>query len=116
MDELRAKHPLLPADSVIPTAPATSASSNHIVVDPTSKAFINLIKGSNNGASPGPSGWGGDMLSCLIDDPVCMQGLATMIQLILDNKVPAVIRPYLLSCRLIPLTKPGGGIRPIAVR
>ena len=114
MAELRAKHPLLPADSVIPAAPATSSSA-HIVVDPTSQVFINLVKDSDNGASPGPSGWGGDMLSCLINDPACMQGLATMVQLILDNKVPAVIRPYLLSCRLIPLTKPSGGIRPIAV-
>ncbi|HEX3641453.1 MAG TPA: reverse transcriptase domain-containing protein, partial [Ktedonobacteraceae bacterium] len=116
LDKLRALHPALPADRVIPTAPAASPLASHrVTIDPTSQSFLRLIKGSNNGAAPGPSGWGGDMLSCLIHDPICMQGIATMLQLIVDNEVPAAIRPYLLASRLIPLTKPGGGIRPIAV-
>src|SRR5277367_5484873 len=44
-----------------------------------------------------------------------MQGLAALLQDILDDNLPESIKPYLLSCRLTALNKRTGGIRPIAV-
>jgi len=68
-----------------------------------------------NGSSGGPSGWTGELVFALMDDPDCVQGLGTLIGDMLNGHLPDQARAYLTCSVLIPVSKPGGGIRPIAV-
>jgi hypothetical protein len=111
--QLKELHPDLPAGAVIPALPATSAP-----IQLTNDSHLRrVLLQTNTGASGGPSGWGGNMLSILVNNSTCMDGLACLFQDILNNELPASIRPHLLACRLIASNKPNGskGIRPIAI-
>ena len=68
-----------------------------------------------NGSSGGPSGWAGELVFALLDDPDCVQGLGVLISDMLNGHLPDQARAYLTCSILIPVSKPGGGIRPIAV-
>jgi len=68
-----------------------------------------------NGSSGGPSGWTGELVFALLDDPDCVQGLGALIGDMLNGHLPDQARAYLTCSVLIPVSKPGGGIRPIAV-
>jgi len=68
-----------------------------------------------NGSCGGPSGWTGDMVFALVGDLDCMQGLCSLVVDMLNGHLPDRARAYLTCSLLIPVNKPGGGIRPIAV-
>ncbi len=69
-------------------------------------------------ASPGLSGWRKSLLTCLMQDPRCIGGIAFLVRLILNGSItdPA-LREALLGSRLIALAKPtgNGAVRPIAI-
>ena len=68
-----------------------------------------------NGSSGRPSRWTRELVFALMDDPDCVQGLGTLIGDMLNGHLPDQARAYLTCSVLIPVSKPGGGIRPIAV-
>jgi hypothetical protein len=111
--QLEQLHPDLPADAVIPGLPATSAP----IQLSNDSHLRRILLHTNSGASGGPSGWAGNMLSTLVNSTTCMDGLACLFQDILNNDLPASIRPHILACRLVASNKPNGGkgIRPIAI-
>ena len=73
------------------------------------------ITALDNGSSPGPSGWGTNMLSVLADDPECVESMRVLIERILNDQLPDTLRQLLTASTLIALTKPKGGVRPIAM-
>ena len=73
-----------------------------------------IVLRSNNGASSGPSGWGGNMLSSLSESSICRAGICALLKDIINGSLPEEARQYLLASRLV-IDKPTGGIHPIAV-
>jgi hypothetical protein len=68
-----------------------------------------------NGSSPGPFGWTGELLGTLVGDSECSQGLAVLVEDMINGNLGPQARSYLMASRLIPLGKEGGGVRPIAI-
>jgi hypothetical protein len=68
-----------------------------------------------NGSSPGPSGWTGELLAILGTDEACLEHLAVLIRDIINGLLPNAAREYIMASVLIPVSKPDGGVRPIAV-
>jgi hypothetical protein len=71
---------------------------------------------SDTGAAPGPSGWGSNMLRVLATDTHCVTALALIVQFIVNDAMPPVVRTLLTTTSLISLVKDDkGGRRPVAV-
>ena len=105
-------HPLLPAESVLPTLPHSTPLS--VLEDDA--GLRKLLTESDNGASAGPSGWGGNMLAVLARSDICRLGVMALLRDIVNGALPDEARQLLLASRLVALTKPSGdGYRPIAV-
>jgi hypothetical protein len=51
----------------------------------------------------------------LLDNPACYAAILALLTDIINGDIDPSVVPLLLSSRLIPATKPNGGIRPIAV-
>src|SRR4029078_1476952 len=68
-----------------------------------------------NGSAPGPSGWTGELLRALVDDDVCVTGLASIVTDIINGRPSSASRSYLLPSTSIALSKPNNGIRPLAI-
>jgi hypothetical protein len=109
-DHMRHLHPALPSSSTIPSLPANIQPT--ILED--DEVMKKLIRRSNNGACSGPSGWGGNLLSSLVESHICRAGIVALLKDILNGNMSAEARQYLLASRLFGLTKPDGGVRPIA--
>ena len=104
-------HPPLPVGAVIPTRPADSPP----ILLEDDEHMRRLIRDSNNGSAGGPSGWAGNMLSSLVESALCRAGIIALLSDILNGRLPEQARQYLLSSRLVGLTKPDDGVRPIAI-
>ena len=111
INRLKELHPQR-ASSTLPPQPPTTTTC---IIDPADPAFLKLVKESANGSAPGLSGWTGEMLAALIEEPDCMKGLALLVSDITNGDLPPESKPYLLSSRLVTLPKPNSDIRPIAV-
>ena len=75
-----------------------------------------LIRSSNNGAAPGPSGWCGNLLSSLAESTLCRGGIIALLSDIINGNIPDEARRLLLASRLVGLSKPDSGVRPHVVR
>ena len=74
------------------------------------------MRASDTGATPGPSGYGSNYISVLAADPHCVEALAFIIQQIVNNKLPDIVRTLLTTCTLVSLEKPASdGRRPLAM-
>jgi hypothetical protein len=70
----------------------------------------------DKGAAPGPSGWTGAMIIPLLENQVCRRGLAIVFTHIINGSIPdGTLKDTLRAARLIPLSKPTNGVRPIAI-
>ena len=70
----------------------------------------------DKGAAPGPSGWTGAMIIPLLENVVCRKALAIVFTQIINGSIPnGMLNQTLRAARLIPLSKPTPGVRPIAV-
>jgi hypothetical protein len=70
----------------------------------------------DKGAAPRPSGWTGAMIVPLLDNQVCRRGLAIVFTHIINGTIPeGTLKETLRAARLIPLSKPTNGVRPIAI-
>jgi hypothetical protein len=106
-------HPSLPAGSILPPLPANS----HEIILEDDEQMKRVIRSSNNGSASGPSGWGGNMLSSLVEAPICRAGIIALLKDIINGNIPDQARQYLLASRLVGLNKEEGrsGARPIAI-
>ena len=50
-----------------------------------------LLSRSDNGAASGPSGWGGNMLTTLIESDICRAGIIALLKDIGDAPVPGAL-------------------------
>ena len=105
-------HPSLPSSSSTPPLPASSAP---IIIDAADPLLRRVLERSDNGSAPGPSGWTGNMISCLLSDHTCVLGLVRLISDIINGNFDDSARDYILASRLVALVKPSGGIRPVAI-
>ena len=75
-----------------------------------------ILLDSDNGAAPGPSGWGGNMLSILASDDTCVEAMSLLITNIINGDIPNQVKHLFTSSRLVVLGKKnGGGVRPVAI-
>ncbi|MDB5910672.1 MAG: uncharacterized protein JWP34_4786, partial [Massilia sp.] len=110
-DAIRQLHPALPVDSVLPSLPADSPQM--ILED--DEVMCSLLRASNNGSASGPSGWGGNLLSSLVESDLCRAGIIALLKDIINGNMSERARQMLLSSRLVALNKTDGGHRPIAI-
>jgi hypothetical protein len=105
-------HPRPPSGTALPTLPEGAPPS--ILEDDA--GMRRLLVQSDNGTSAGPSGWGGNMLSILVQSDICRLGIIALLLDIINGELPDDARQLLLTSRLVALTKPNSdGYRPIAV-
>jgi hypothetical protein len=109
MEQLKALHPRGP--SLLPPLPEGAPT---IIVAPD-EDFCKLIRSLSNGASPGPSGWTGEMLAALTEDEDCVKGIAALTSDIRNGNLDKSFKDYLLGACLVGVPKPNQKIRPIAV-
>ena len=117
LQALKAKHPLPPPDSDIPSLEHTSPLAFTVDTQVIMKVISSFPKGSSGGfdgllpqhlkdlTSPSAGDGGASLLTALV-------GLTT---LILEGRTPTSICPLFFGANLTALTKKSGGIRPIAV-
>jgi hypothetical protein len=106
--ELRRLHP--PSTGQLPPLPNGATPP---VITPQEVQKV-IERGVASGAAPGPDGWTGEQLQPLMDDSDSVNGVTTVINLLVSNTAPEPIRRQLCASRCLPVTKPdGGGIRPI---
>ena len=67
------------------------------------------------GSAPGRSGWTGDLVLALVEDQECLDGIAVMTRTMINGEIKGKAKTRLLSSTLIALSKPDGGVRPIAI-
>ena len=96
---------------LLPPVPQLFHMSN---VDSVALAKIISSK-LKNGSAPGPSGWTGELVAPLIDDPECLDGLGALTTDIINGALEDTSRSLLMASLLIAGAKPNGGVRPIAV-
>ena len=81
------RHLDLPNGSIIPGLPVGA-----VLVQVDLDLLQRLMRESDNGSSPGPSGWGTNMLSVLADDPECVESMRVLIERILNDQLPDTLR------------------------
>ena len=117
LQALKAKHPLPPPDSDIPSLEHTSPLAFTIDTEVIMKVISSFPKGLSGGfdgllpqhlkdlTSPSAGDGGTSLLTALVR-------LTTLIQ---EGRTPTSIRPLFFGANLTALTKKSGGIHPIAV-
>ena len=116
LSALRDKHPSPPSDSAIPPTPPPPV--NPVYVDPSSVA--RAIRSFPCGSAGGPDRLRPQHLKDILqsardDDSPFLQTLASFCALVLEGRVPDVVRPFFFGATLVALEKQSGGVRPIAV-
>jgi len=109
--KLRELHPQ--AKTMLPPLPAHRAPG----VLTLEQLDTVLRKRIHNGSAPGPSGWTGSHLMLLWDSGStdARAGLTLLIRDICNGVFSGETKKRLLACRLIPLDKKDGGVRPVAI-
>ena len=107
IDELSAKHPPGPALPYgVGEGPPAGAA-------PSSGDILQALDNMDPDSAPGISSWTPRFLKIAIQSPRVLEFVTTLVGSINAGTAPG--RDMLCACRLIPLSKPGGGVRPIAV-
>jgi hypothetical protein len=109
--------------SKLPPADPSLTSKHSIQRDPKSPSplppnsdLLKLISSRlRNGASPGPSGWTGELIATIAEDTNCLAGIAALTQDILNGRLDERAKPYILGSYLITVPKKNGSLRPIAI-
>jgi len=96
------------------TIPSLSADAPPILLDCNDPLLLKILR-ENNDAGAGPSGWCGNMISCLVKDNVCLTGLTVLLKDIINGNFTPQQREYLTASRLVVFHKNSGGLRPIAI-
>ena len=116
-DALREKHPPPPIDLQLPPSPDTSYHPLEVSTVSIEKA----IRSFNSGSALGPDKLAPHHLKEVTTKQTgeagtrLWQALTALANIMLAGKVPDDVLPVLYGAKLIALSKPGGGICPIAV-
>ena len=102
VEQLRGLHP--PRSDPPPPLPDTVP---HIRVDSEllSKIINTKLK---NGSAPGPSGWTGELIALLVDDPGCLEALGVLVCDILNGSLDDPSRELIMASLLIAGPKRAG--------
>ena len=117
LDALRRKHPPPHPDSQMPSPPGEPSCYPTI----SEEAVILAIRSFPKGSAGGPDGLLPQHLkdmtgaSAESGGPVLLSALTSLVNIILQGKVPMAVRPLFFGANLTALTKKDGGVRPIAV-
>ena len=115
LDALRLKHPPPHPDTIFPSPDESNQSP--IIVE---EAVALAIRSFPNGSAGGPDG----LLPHLKDltgvsaesgGRELLSALTSLVNTILQGKIPGAVRPLFFGANLTALTKKDGGVRPIAV-
>ena len=112
-NQLRRLHP----QTVQEMPPIPEDAVDHLLGKSDMDAFIKHIHKIDNGSTPGPSQWSGHMLRVLTADSTCMESLMDLMNDIINGKIPAAARSFLMASRLIAIYKDAEqqSVRPIAI-
>ena len=66
------------------------------------------------GSAPGLDGWTRELLLPLVNDPVCLQALTSMVEDMINGDISEWTREVITACEVCPFIKPNNSIRPIA--
>ena len=68
------------------------------------------------GSAPGLDGWTRELILPLMKDKICREGIGLLIQSLVDGRYNrAALRDAITAAKLLPFSKPNGGVRPIAI-
>ena len=112
--KLRELHPPGPKPKDLPRVPADGDEEAKVQVT-VNTHFKQLCRRVNNGSAPGPSGWRGSVVATLLKSKGCTEGLAFLVERLINGDLDPRLRPYFLGARLIGIPKPDSGIRPVAI-
>lgn len=116
VEQFQKLHPRAKSDvSSVCLPPLTSSITINLKDAQEEKQFRKLIQRMADGASPGLSGWTGDMLKEIYPNPTCREGLALLLTDICNGALPDAAKEYLLPSHLVPVLKPNKSIRPISM-
>ena len=109
---VQALHP--PCTTQLPSMPA---ASNEYVSAIDISIVRHVLPRLCNGSSAGLSGWTADHLIVLVNNEMCMSGLAKLVSDILNDKLSDEARRYIVACHLVCLPKDEdeNNLRPIAI-
>ena len=107
IDELIDKHP---GGEAMPFGTADGPPS---LAAPSNDDILRTLNSMDPDSAPGVSGWTARMLKIVIESPSVLEFVTTLVAGMNAGTAPG--RDMLTTCKLTPLEKPGGGIRPIAV-
>ena len=115
LDQLKEKHPAAPVGVSLPPAPEDDEAHIQVSSDSVKKAILSFPAG----CAGGPDGLKPGHLKHLIGTAGVgnrlLDALTKLVNLILKDKIPEVIRPIFFGANLFALEKKDGGVRPIAV-
>ena len=110
IDQLAVLHPQGPE---ITARPPDNPQFVPVIPD---EEFVALIRSKlANGASPGPSGWTGDLLLHLTEDEECLRGIAAITEDIRNGVLSDADKDFILGSRLVAIPKGHDAVRPIAI-
>ncbi|GKC55965.1 hypothetical protein Tco_1083563 [Tanacetum coccineum] len=115
LEDLKTKHPFKPS----PSLPHIPIDHHYLVASPA--VVLDRIKSFPRGKSCGRDVLRAQhLIDCLsgvavVNSDELVSSITQVVNLFLDGKCPNMLGEYIASAPLIPLVKPGGGIRPIDV-
>ncbi len=78
--------------------------------------LLTLCQRARKGKAPGPSGWTEELLAqALRHSPSARHNMAAMMTDVLNGDVDPAVAVLYRRCRLVPIGKVGGGVRPLAI-
>jgi hypothetical protein len=104
---------LHPEGEVLDTSKIVLPSNPFIEVCP--EKLTATIKQQTGGKAPGLSGWTEELLLESLCVAEVLPALCAMVADLLNGNIPRDIRDLIAAARLIPIPKPMGGVRPVAV-
>jgi hypothetical protein len=114
--KLRELHPPARHGQAPRQLPQPPAAPERVRLSPESEELQKmLIDWCSTGSAGGPSALTGSMLIPIIRDPVCRPPLFALLERIRNGDLDAATSRLLLSSRVVPIEKPNGGIRPVAI-
>ena len=117
LDALRRKHPPPHPDSQRPSPPGEPSCYPTISEEAVTLAIRSFPKGSAGGPDGLLPQHLKDMTGASAESggPVLLSALTSLVNIILQGKVPRAVRPLFFGANLTALTEKDGGVRPIAV-
>ena len=112
-EKMHTLHPSAAQGSVMPALPQDAP----VVICKANEFLARHLKRICNGSGPGGSGMTFDHLRVMVDDQVCLSGLACLFRDMVNDRLDGRFEEYLLCSRGLGIAKKGppGSLRPISI-